>query len=118
MTCLVWHHLLLTLNSVISAIVQSVLTNAFPDSTKDAKEKKFQVFFFSFFALRCGLFIDSFWRLAWTALGAMFYFPKYSAFFLVPGFSGTKMRQVHLSDVNSTRITRLRQIIRLQNPSK
>lgn len=65
MTCLVWHHLLLTLNSVINAIVQSMLTNAFPDSTKDAKEKKFQVFFFSFFALRRGLFVDSFWRLAW-----------------------------------------------------
>lgn len=63
MTCLVWHHLLLTLNSVVNAIVQSMLTNAFPDSTKDAKEKKFQVFFFSFFALRRGLFIDSFWRL-------------------------------------------------------
>lgn len=39
----------------------------------------FQVFFFSFLALLRGLTFDSSWCLAWTAFGAMFYFPKYSA---------------------------------------
>ena len=82
--------------------------------SKEGNSCKYELLIFvpgvllSFLALLCGLSFDSFWRLAWTALGAMFYFPKYSAFILVP----EKMEQIHPSDGN------YRRIIRLQNPSE